>query len=1120
MDTGRGDGAGEVERRLERVRCSQCGQELVFSGPRPLFCGFCGKPLGKVEPETAILPPPGPEAPTLAPFTPAAPEAGPEPAVVGGYKLVRRLGGGGMGTVYEAEDAAGRRVALKLILGGQPGSDDTLERFRREGRLASAIAHPRCVFVLAADEDAGRPYIVMELMPGDTLADLLHKRGPLPPWEAVAKIVDVLDGLREAHRLGFVHRDIKPSNCFLDAQGRVKVGDFGLSRSLVGDTRVTRTGAFLGTPLFASPEQVRGEPTGPQSDVYSLAATLYCLLTGRAPFEGGGDAASTLARIVADPVPPVRSLRPELPVALDRVVLHGLERDRQRRFRDLDEFREALLPFLPGKQDAARRSVRFAAFLVDIVLLKAAAIFAQIFSVAARGIDIPPHQLARRAFGEFVIGIACWLLYFVVSERLWGCTPGKRLLRLRVCTASGGEPPGWGSALLRFVVFYVMAFSGSLLTAPLILLTDLGSLQGAEWVQFLPLAYPPLEIAGIGLMVSTMRRRNGWRGLHEFASGTRVIQLPEPVRRRASAARPLGAALSHPANLPGRVGPFEVRGALRWDDRCRVLWGEDPSLGRSVLLWLRPASEAPLCPARRACARTTRLRWLSSGVRDGWQWDAFPAPTGRPLADLVSADGPLRWAEVRPLLEQLCDELDAASDEDTLPSPLTAGQVWVQSDGSALLFDVPLCREEGEATGGDSDTGPSDSLATPSERIQNELPPGDPRYVRAATPGRPSRIADVPPRPIGGGEAGHQTDERSLDLLARTAALALEGPGTQDPRHIRAAVPEYAGRLLDRLLDHGRHYGGVKAFAAELEASRGRPAEVTADRRAAHVVVQAALLFFGLAGTLAAGWLTDVPTLLVLRTADREGSRYWQLLEANAAAELVGAATAPGPLPFAVAAARPGADLELAGRLRQVLDQEALERQEREQAADWLNQGVMSLLGQVVRGVEVEVGQSHSKLPSKRAEEDFRSVADGWVREGLLLPRVDSMVHLIVLVTMLIGPLCWVAFAFLFRGGLSYPLMGLSLVRADGRRAGRLRCAGRALLVWAPLTALLVAAVLLREHYWTSGVDRAGRVWMLWGVEMLRWASLGLLAAYPIMAIRAPERSPADRLAGTYLVPR
>ena len=155
-----------------------------------------------------------------------------------------------------------------------------------------------------------------------------------------------------AHRLGVVHRDVKPSNCFLEANGRVKVGDFGLSKALVGGDALTQTGAFLGTPLFASPEQIKSEAVGPQSDLYSAAATLYCLLTGHAPFQGG-DSAATLARIVSEAPPPMRSLRSDLPAALDKVVLRGLERDRTKRWRDLAEFRRRCCPSSPDGSPSA-----------------------------------------------------------------------------------------------------------------------------------------------------------------------------------------------------------------------------------------------------------------------------------------------------------------------------------------------------------------------------------------------------------------------------------------------------------------------------------------------------------------------------------------------------------------------------------------------------------------------------------------------------------------------------------------------------------------------------------------------------------------------------------------------
>ena len=217
--------------------------------------------------------------------------------------MIRTLGGGGMGVVYEAESSDGRRVALKLM---RPEAEDSTlaeERFRQEGRLASGIVHPRCVFVFDADQEGDRPYIAMELMSGETLKDLVERNGPLSPLEAVTKILDVIDGLREAHALGVVHRDVKPSNCFLESDGRVKIGDFGLSRSVVAPSHLTQTGGFLGTVLFAAPEQHKAEAVDARTDVYSVCATLFYLLTGRAPVEDARGAAAVVARVVCEPAP-------------------------------------------------------------------------------------------------------------------------------------------------------------------------------------------------------------------------------------------------------------------------------------------------------------------------------------------------------------------------------------------------------------------------------------------------------------------------------------------------------------------------------------------------------------------------------------------------------------------------------------------------------------------------------------------------------------------------------------------------------------------------------------------------------------------------------------------------
>ena len=459
------------------------------------------------------------------------PPDGADPSDVGGYRLLRRLGEGGMGRVYEAEDAAGRRVALKLISADFAASPAAVERFRREGRLASGVSHPRCVFVLAADEAAGRPYIVMELMPGTTLQDLVDRDGPMPVEQALSKILDVIEGLREAHRQGVVHRDVKPSNCFLDADGRVKIGDFGLSKSLVDSDALTRTGTFIGTPLFAAPEQIKGDPVGPQSDVYSTAATLYCLLTGRAPFQGG-DPAATLARIVCDPAPPMRSLRRDLPAGLDKAVLRGLERDPAKRWRDLGEFQAALAPFVPGRLSIGGLGVRFGAFVLDYIVLMLFGLPLFFLTVAATGGGNPwdAHIHPVRFVVQQLASVLLWGTYFGVCEVLWGCTPGKRWLGLRVYQARAVERPGAAAVALRTLLFFFLLNLGSFALSTLFLFVSVDPSDPHPERQvalaLLTLAFYPIEALGIGLLVCTMRARNGYRGLHEVLTGTRVVRFP------------------------------------------------------------------------------------------------------------------------------------------------------------------------------------------------------------------------------------------------------------------------------------------------------------------------------------------------------------------------------------------------------------------------------------------------------------------------------------------------------------------------------------------------------------------------------------------------------------------
>jgi serine/threonine protein kinase len=776
--------------------CSHCGQVLDISGKRPSFCAYCGQPLPNADGKPASTVVSDHEALTLPPVSPATGDDA-DPAWVGGYRLLRVLGAGGMGKVYEAQDTAtGRRVALKLIAAKYAASPEAVERFRREGRLASSVAHPRCVFVLAADEQAGRPYIVMELMPGDTLEGLLQREGPLPVEKALAKILDVIEGLKEAHRLGVVHRDVKPSNCFVERDGRVKVGDFGLAKSLVSGAHLTNTGSFLGTPLFAAPEQIKGEPIGPHSDVYSVAATLYCLLTGRAPFQGG-DSAATLARIVCDPPPPMRSLRPELPEALDKAVLRGLERDRDRRWRNLEEFEAALRPFVPGKRSLVGLDVRFGAFLIDYILLFLPSIGINLLISWLGGEPIQSKAL------PLLIDLLSFLAYFAVPEAFWGWSLGKRWLGLRVVRASGGERIGLWRSLLRTGVFWGLVNLGTLASLlPLFLGTRDAETTDriVRLVQsLLDLGRYPLNAVGMGLVVCTMRPRNGYRGLHEWASGTHVIRLPEATARRQLGSRCLELPVSHPEGRPERLGVFDVTGVIRVSVRDALLLGEDHALGRKVFLWLRPqAGGQPVRPERHEVSRSTRPRWLAGGRHGDQLWDAFLVPPGHPLPDVVAADSRLSWADTRYLLTQLAEELIASLADQTMPAILTLDQVWVQADGRLQLLDVPLVQEA----------------------------PGD-----------------------------------GLDLLGDVAALALEGrprPLDSAPAAIRAPLPQHAAWMLGRLMGARKPYRDVPQFQRDLEATADQPTAVTRPRRLAHLAVQAAFLLLG----LGAGWLASIPFLI------------------------------------------------------------------------------------------------------------------------------------------------------------------------------------------------------------------------------------------------------------------
>jgi serine/threonine protein kinase len=1015
-----------------------------------------------MDPEAPTLPPPdrgtdaaeiGSEAVTVPPRPSSDELADAVPVDIGGYRLIRILGEGGMGTVYEAEDSAsGQRVALKLISARFALSPDAVKRFRREGRLASTIAHSRCVFVLAADEEAGQPYIAMELMPGDTLQTLVKEFGPAPPERAVATILDVIDGLHAAHQVGIIHRDVKPSNCFLERDGRVKIGDFGLAKPLVSDEQLTTTGMFLGTPLYASPEQIKKEPLDERSDVYSVAATLFYLLIGRAPFQSG-DATVTMARIVSDPPPSLRDLRPGIPPALDRVVLRGLERSRERRWQSMDQFRVALLPFAPGQLSIASLPLRWVAFnIIDRLLIVLPTGIALATAKSLGDVLGSPGWLQSsvlsRAISELAFALP-QLLYFTYLEGTRGWSLGKRWLRLRVFAVGDYGPPGPARGFLRWFLLYTF------LGLPFAVLCILGDLRSEPlWAL---LCGQGLGFLGGLILIATMRARNGYRGLHELLSGTRVVRLRpsqerllspphRAVRSRVPQQRPYSARpvretpdektwprlsphlvreLDRPQGLPERLGAFQIQGMLRWPTTGKVLVGRDATLERDVLLWLRRPFASPLTPQRRAVSRATRLRWVASGSHEGMQWDALLIPMGRPLSKVLQSKGRLFWPEVRPILEQLTDELVEACREGTLPSSVTTDQVWVQANGHLQLLDFPYSPSSAIAM------EPARRASEPLREQKSNQPgtaePDTDSLLEALPADEPSVLEALPALEA---DQVRMAEARALSLLRQVATLALEGclrpagepfspvhapvpPNVPTPivfllqgelsAPVRAPVPLHAARLLNRLFGVRQvpkrrsiighvPYRRPAQLQADLVSTADKPTQVSGARRAAQLaqptwaLALGSMLFFG-----SVGWWLDPNEL-------------------------------EAPLAFCL--------------------------------------GIGLLL------------------------------ANAW-------------------------PMLWVCWAFLMPGWYDRPFVAwfylskLALVRSDGGPPGSFQCAGRACLVWAPVSALLSSSLLiglcLGELKCLSFL-----IWFL---------TLPVLVCYFLLAICLPSRCLHDRLAGTYLVP-
>src|SRR5947199_3160631 len=253
----------------------------------------------------------------------------------GRYRIIRKLGAGGMANVYLAEDQElGRRVAIKILDDRHANDEQFIERFRREAKNAAGLSHPNIVSIYDRGEAEGTYYIAMEYLDGRSVKELIVSRGAAPVKIAIDYARQILAAVRFAHRHGIVHRDIKPHNVLVDAEGRLKVTDFGIARA--GVSQMTEAGSIIGTAQYLSPEQAKGAPVDQTSDLYSVGVVLYELLTGVVPFSGETPVEIAMKHL-SSPAEPPSAKRAEIPRELDFIVLRALAKDPGDRYQSAEE---------------------------------------------------------------------------------------------------------------------------------------------------------------------------------------------------------------------------------------------------------------------------------------------------------------------------------------------------------------------------------------------------------------------------------------------------------------------------------------------------------------------------------------------------------------------------------------------------------------------------------------------------------------------------------------------------------------------------------------------------------------------------------------------------------------
>lgn len=596
------------------------------------------------------------------------------PRRIGGYEVGALLGQGGMGRVFQAEDSSGSSVALKLLSPNLSSSPEALARFKQEGLIASQINHPHIVFVHRVDEENGIPFIAMELMTGKTLKDLVVENGPLNYDDAVDLILQCIDGLMEAHGRGMIHRDIKPANCYLDEDGNVKVGDFGLARSLISDSELTQTGAFLGTPLFASPEQLLGQKIDNRSDIYSLSATLYYLLAGKAPFESP-NAAQVIARIASTDPPSFKSAEVEVPKALEDIVMKGLSRHASKRYETFAAMRDDLQLLLAPKPERASLFRRIIAGIADGFIVST--------SFGLLMFTVLPKFTQQPFFAE-LSAYPFVFLYYWICESLLGTSLGKGALHIQVVDIRTGLRPTIWRCFKRTLANLLVTSSASiaaLLLIKLLAIKQVLLLVALQWSG---------ALIGYSLCLFGWYYFKDKLFLFDWLSDTAcqitpAVQVPfthlelpawkpDPSTSRQAVPASFGRfRISH------ELEPLSNRPELRWFE------GVDPQLERAVWVVLSSDPALELEEIQRSKPKWNRIRFIEEGRHEQGRWFAYVAAEGMPISQCLSSGVQLSWPQTKSVMGQLAAMIETSKQANY--EPPSTSNIWIDRAGRLSVAD-------------------------------------------------------------------------------------------------------------------------------------------------------------------------------------------------------------------------------------------------------------------------------------------------------------------------------------------------------------------------------------------------------------------------------------------------